>query len=270
MSSRNRLSYTSAATKKSDQFRGPLLERSGDYQRHQYIILILIENSFYWFFIVLKTVLSYRSGVASISQDIADSTALTILLIIFVAICSIQQSYIRGVHVQLEIQNFHSHKQGLSQFYTYCAPFSHYFSNLRFILVLCIAVVPVDPYTVAHFWLAGITAVVVVLFEMYKLIFRYQMYEEALHDMKVVKRLNCEQDMNILPYEFRTDRKWVLISNVLFIMYSMIMLILYVALSISTGNDSSVEETTAIAVTEHLFFATIPLGMIFNLAEIHD
>lgn len=232
--------------------------------------LVLIVNLFYVVFICIKTNFSFRTGVQSISQDIADNvylrTFLFLLVFVFYAIHSVLKYYMYSV------ANKNKHKKNYLKSWSFRLNIT---ASIRTLFLTLIFIFPIDVYRLAHTVFAFLAATFVFLFEVFNLEHRRRFIKHCTDRnpnyckkyKKKKTRINptpneevkCKHDGICLNHLQR-----IVLFNWAFVFISSILAITYFVLSFFT-----IEETSTYAVTEHMFFATIGIGLIFYFADVN-
>ena len=228
-------------------------------------VLVCLCNAAYIAFLVAKTAGSVRSGVASISQDLADSKGLQVAAVVLLLLFSTTFSYVQGIAAKQTKELTKAHWKSLLMVYEWQPGFSHVFWQAQFIPLFVVLVYPVDLYPQQHYTAALIAAVFVWLYQFLEFLRRCLVFNKLY---KINHKVDIDHYTRNRMYPLDdVSSTQILIVNFIFLVLLIVFFTLYAVLGVMAKKNA--EETTPIAVCEFLFFAGLPLGLVFNLVEVH-
>lgn len=277
---------------------GVLHKESVRFNKICLFLFFFMTNTLYIGFLILKHLTSYRGGVQSISQDVADHLYLQIILLILIILYFATNSFLQyalyikqiGLSIRHHVsklqhidvngkppyitgrknartkaRNYKEFAMNRIYFLKQYMVILYIIATIRTIFLSLILIFPIDKYPTSHKFIAGTASAFIWIFEIGKFIQRCH-YIRLVDDWTLSKHeehWKAEEENGIE----RDILIRVLIANSIFVF-----LLIPITFWVYAGHllsHSDIESTSAIAVFEHLFFASIGLGIIFQFTELH-
>jgi hypothetical protein len=237
------------------------------FRKQAFLFLVFACNIAYVIFLIIKTAISYRSGVASISQDLADHKSLQVIAVVLLILFASTFSYVQGIYASQAVEVFENNYTELLLFYTYQPQFSQIFWVAQFVALFTVLIYPVDIYPNEHYQAALASALLVWGYQVEEFVKRiFLFYKLGRKHLSTARKVHIAETHGMYPF----PEVWstgVLITNFVFVVLLFVFFITYGGF-VAWG-PVDIEQTTPIAVLEFLFFAGLPLGLVFNLFEVH-
>lgn len=233
-------------------------------QKRLLLVLAVIGTIGYTAFLCYKIALSYRSGVASISMDLADHHTATVFGTTILCLYAITHSYIFGVQNEQKMRHFILNRKRLFDHFSIWPYVTSLLSSCRFVGLFLVLVTPSSAYLPEHGIYALLAAASILVFETVKLVERYFIISEYKRTPENQAANKSWQGYDIEPSEYHA----VWYVNLLFVLFLFTMACVYLVL-VPMGPDPYIEDYTGVAICEMLIFSGIPLGIAFHMTEIH-
>ncbi len=130
--------------------------------------MVYVCNIAYLIFLCIKTSLSYRSGIASLSQDLADHKALQVIAVALLTLFSSTFSYVQGIRATQRLEAYEGEMTALFLMYEWFPTFSQFLWAGQFIALFVVIIYPIDIYEHEHYLAAGFALILVYLYQVWE------------------------------------------------------------------------------------------------------